>query len=117
MLDERINIRFKSVRFRLFKTQINGGIADCCDVLCPTTSGLTPYDSANNAAQIQAGCEIAGILSRHWGLDLPMVIDNAEAIVGPINTDAQVIRLVVSEKDKYLRVELDDAMNRQIGAA
>lgn len=117
MLDERINIRFKSVRFRLFKTQINGGIADCCDVLCPTTSGLIPYDSANNAAQIQAGCEIAGILSRHWGLDLPMVIDNAEAIVGPINTDAQVIRLVVSEKDKYLRIELDDAMNRQIGAA
>lgn len=117
MLDERINIRFKSVRFRLFKTQINGGIADCCDVLCPTTSGLIPYDSANNAAQIQAGCEIAGILSRHWGLDLPMVIDNAEAIVGPINTDAQVIRLVVSEKDKHLRIELDDAMNRQIGAA
>lgn len=117
MLDERINIRFKSVRFRLFKTQINGGIADCCDVLCPTTSGLIPYDSANNAAQVQAGCEIAGILSRHWGLDLPMVIDNAEAIVGPINTDAQVIRLVVSKKDKHLRVELDDAMNRQIGAA
>lgn len=108
MLDERINSRFTAVRFRLFKTQINGGLADCCDVLCPTSRGLTPYDSANNAAQIQAGAEIASALSRHWGVTMPLIVDNAESIVGTIPTTAQVIRLVVSEQDERLRTEYED---------
>lgn len=107
MLDERINSRFRAVRFRLFKQQINGGLADCCDVLCPTSSGLTPYDSANNAAQINAGIEIAAALGRHWGQTMPILIDNAESVVDLIDTDAQTIRLVVSEQDKRLRVTTD----------
>lgn len=108
MLDERINSRFTAVRFRLFKTQINGGLQDCCDVLCPTSRGLTPYDSANNAAQIQAGAEIASALSRHWGVTMPLIVDNAESIVGTIPTTAQVIRLVVSEQDERLRTEYEE---------
>ena len=108
MLDERINSRFSAVRFRLFKTQINGGLVDCCDVLCPTSRGLTPYDSANNAAQILAGAEIASALSRHWGVTMPLIVDNAESIVGAIPTTAQVIRLVVSEQDERLRTEYED---------
>ena len=106
-LDERINSRFRAVRFRLFKQQINGGIQDCCDVLCPTSSGLTPYDSANNAAQVNAGIEIAAALGRHWGQHMPIIIDNAESVVDLIDTDAQTIRLVVSEQDKRLRVTTD----------
>lgn len=108
MLDERINSRFTAVRFRLFKTQINGGLQDCCDVLCPTSRGLTPYDSANNAAQILAGAEIASALSRHWGVTMPLIVDNAESIVGTIPTTAQVIRLVVSEQDERLRTEYEE---------
>lgn len=108
MLDERINSRFTAVRFRLFKQQINGGLQDCCDVLCPTSRGLTPYDSANNAAQIQAGAEIASALSRHWGVTMPLIVDNAESIVGTIPTTAQVIRLVVSEQDERLRTEYEE---------
>ena len=107
MLDERINSRFRAVRFRLFKTQINGGLQDCCDVLCPTSNGLTPYESANNAAQINAGIEIAAALGRHWGQTLPILIDNAESVVDLIDTEAQTIRLVVSEQDKRLRVSTD----------
>ena len=117
MLDERINSRFKAVRFRLFKTQINGGLADCCDPLCPTTSGLTPYESANNAAQILAGCEIASALGRYWGVTLPMLVDNAESIVSSIEMDAQVIRFVVSEADKRLRVVEGNDQMEQNGAA
>lgn len=116
MLDERINSRFKAVRFRLFKTQINGGLADCCDVMCPTTSGLTPYESANNAAQINAGIEIAGALGAFWGQSMPMIVDNAESVVQLIDTEAQTIRLVVSERDKHLRVTEDGDME-QSGAA
>lgn len=117
MLDERINSRFKAVRFRLFKQQINGGLQDCCDVLCPTTSGLTPYDSANNAAQINAGIEIAAALGRHWGKTMPMIVDNAESVVDLIETEAQTIRLVVSEADKRLRVTTEGDEMEQRGVA
>lgn len=117
MLDERINSRFKAVRFRLFKTQINGGLSDCCDVMCPTTSGLTPYESANNAAQINAGIEIAGALGAFWGQSMPMIVDNAESVVQLIDTEAQTIRLVVSEMDKRLRVSEDRDQMEQGGAA
>lgn len=117
MLDERINRRFQAVRFRLFKQQINGGLVDCCDVLCPTSSGLTPYDSANNAAQVQAGAEIAAALGEHWGVTMPMIVDNAESIVGPIRTGAQTIRLVVSEQDERLRTEYDDKDEDRLGVA
>ena len=109
MLDERINSRFTAVRFRLFKTQINGGLQDCCDVLCPTSRGLTPYDSANNAACIRAGIEIISALSEHWGITMPILIDNAESVVGDIKASAQVIRLIVSEDDEKLRVEKEVA--------
>jgi hypothetical protein len=39
MLDERINSKFKTVRFRLFQEQINGGLKECCDALIPTEAG------------------------------------------------------------------------------
>ena len=117
MLDERINQRFSAVRFRLFRQQINGGLQDCCDVLCPTSSGLTPYDSANNAAQINAGIEIASALGRYWRQTMPIIIDNAESVVDLIDTDAQVIRLVVSEQDERLRVAADGDTIEQDGVA
>jgi chromosome segregation ATPase len=38
MLDEKINARFKYVRFKLFNTQINGAIEECCEALINTTA-------------------------------------------------------------------------------
>lgn len=54
LLDEKINSRFKTLRFRLFIEQQNGGIADDCEALVPCKTGLVPFKSANNAARINA---------------------------------------------------------------
>lgn len=109
MLTDKINGKFKSVSFQLFAQQINGGIKETCDVLVPGPSGqMVPYAYANNAARINAGLEIIGTLSKHWNLKMPVVIDNAEAVTHIQKIDTQVIRLVVSEKDKTLRVERED---------
>lgn len=105
LLDERINSRFRSVRFRLFVEQQNGGLRECCDVLVPNEAGaLVPYSVANNAGRINAGMEIIDTLGNHWGVSMPVFVDNAESVtrLKPIN--AQVIRLVVNEPDKILRV-------------
>jgi hypothetical protein len=68
---------------------------------------LVPFAYANNAARINAGVEIIDTLSKHYGVSMPLFIDNAESVVDIAHTDTQVIRLVVSERDDTLRLEID----------
>lgn len=107
MLDEKINAKFNDVKFRLFNTQVNGSIIETCDVLVPNhQGGVVPFKSANNAARINAGIEIISTLANHWNTDLPVIVDNAEAITRIERTTLQLIQLKVSEQDKALRVEI-----------
>ena len=106
MLGKNINEKFSSVQFRLFKTQINGGIQEDCEVMIPTPNGLVPYSTANNAARINAGLEIIDTLAQHWGITMPVFVDNAESVVKLKKIGSQVIRLVVSEQDETLRTEV-----------
>ena len=99
-ITDSVNSRFKLARFRLFVEQVNGGVADCCDVM---VDGV-PYADLNNAMQINVGLDIIGTLSEHYGLRVPLVVDNAESVTKLQEIDTQVIRLVVSENDKELRV-------------
>ena len=96
MLDDTINSKFQNVRFSLFKEQINGGLAEICEVLVPSDTGeLVPYAISNNAGRINAGLEIIDTLGKHWGCQMPVFVDNAEGINELFKTDTQVIRLVV----------------------
>lgn len=104
-IEDSINRRFSLVRFRLFREQINGGLEDCCDV----TVGGVPYASGlNDGAKVKAGIDIINTLSRHYDAQVPLFVDNAESVTGPLLADTQVIRLVVSEADKELRCVLCD---------
>ncbi|WP_313430879.1 AAA family ATPase [Siminovitchia terrae] len=106
MLEEKINSKFKYARFKLFDVQVNGGLNDICD----TTYQGVPYDKGlNNAARINVGLDIINTLSEHYGVSAPIFIDNAEAVTKLIDTDAQLISLIVSGQDKQLRVENSDA--------
>lgn len=105
MLTNKINEKFKNVRFRLFKQQINGGIADDCEVMANTSTGYMPYSTANNAARISAGLDIIRTFSEAWNVQLPVFVDNAESITNLDTNGLQIIRLVVSENDKKLRIE------------
>lgn len=104
LLEDKINSKFKYARFKLFDTQVNGGLIEVCE----TTYKGVPYGSGlNNAAQINVGLDIINTLSEHYGFKAPIFVDNAEAVTKLIDIDTQVISLVVSEKDKQLRVEVD----------
>ncbi len=107
MLNEKINQKFKTVRFQLFKRNItNDGIDDICDVLVPNDTGaMVPFADANRAARLNAGIEIIGVLGEHYGIELPIFVDNAESVTRIIPAGMQIIRLVVSENDKTLRLE------------
>ena len=98
LLDEKINAKFKIARFKMFDVQINGGINPCCEV---TVNGV-PYNSLNNAMRINVGLDIIDTLSKHYGVTLPLFIDNSEAIVNLHQTEAQQIRLIVSAQHQQL---------------
>ena len=108
MLEEKINSRFQFARFKLFDQQVNGGLAECCEI---TVNGV-PYWSANNAARINAGIDVANVLSEHYGIAAPMWLDNAEAVNEILPSKSQQIRLVVSE-DKTLRIEAEGENTRK----
>lgn len=108
LLDERINSRFRTLKFKLFHEQQNGGLQEICKVLIPCESGLVEYEKANNAARINAGLEIIDTLSEHYGVRLPVFVDNAESVTALEPVGGQCIRLVVSEADKQLRTEYEE---------
>lgn len=102
LLTEKINSKFKHARFKLFDTQVNGGITEVCEV---TYLGV-PYSSGlNNAARINVGIDIINTLTEHYGIRAPIFVDNSEAVTQLAETDSQLISLVVSEQDKELRIE------------
>ena len=99
-VEDGINSLFCLATFRLFRVQTNGGLEERCDVVY---KGV-PYMGLNNGAKINVGIDIINTLSRHYGVTVPLFVDNAEAVTRLLDCDAQVIRLVVSEEDKELRV-------------
>lgn len=102
IMEEKINAKFKFARFKLFDEQINGGLQEVCETLY----GGVPYGSGlNNAAKINVGLDIINTLSEFHGIEAPIFIDNAEAVTKLIETDSQLISLIVSEQDKVLRIE------------
>lgn len=106
MLESKINSRFKLARFKLFDQQINGGLSECAETIyrgVPYSGGL------NNGARINVGLDIIRTLAEHYGIYPPIIIDNRESITELIDVwPQQTISLIVSEKDKKLRIEVEE---------
>lgn len=100
LIAEQVNKKFTKVNFKLFDTQVNGGVVETCE----TTVNGVPYQDVNNAGKINAGLEIIKILSKHYNFNAPIFIDNAEAVNKIIKMPEQTIKLIVS-KDKELVVK------------
>ncbi|MDQ0204094.1 AAA family ATPase [Pectinatus haikarae] len=111
LLEDKVSSKFKLTQFKMFTDQINGGISECCE---PMHDGK-PYKALNNAMQYNIGLDIIRTLDAHYNFYPPIFIDNAESIT-KLNTDidAQIIRLIVSEPDKKLRVVVKDETRKEI---
>ena len=103
-VEDSINGLFRIARFRLFREQANGGVEDRCDVVY---DGI-PYISVNNGMKINLGIDIINTLSVAYGVRVPLFVDNAESVTNLEKCGSQIIRLVVSENDKELRVNYEN---------
>ena len=105
MLEESINDKFPTIRWKLFDRQINGALVDCCECMIPSDGALVSYAGTNTAASVNADIEIIGVLSKHYGVVAPVFVDNAERINYITKPAGQLITLSVSN-DETLRVEI-----------
>ena len=101
-ITESVNSKFRLTRWRLFTEQVNGGLADCCE---PMDRNGSTFEGTNNAMQINIGMDIIDTLSAHFSRRVPLFVDNAESVTHLQPIGSQVVRLVVSEQDKELRIE------------
>ncbi len=102
LLEEKVNSKFKYVKFKMFKNQINGGLEETCE---PCINGVPYSSNLNSAAKINVGLDIINTLCNHYNINAPIFIDNRESTNKIIDVDSQVINLIVS-KDKTLKVEV-----------
>lgn len=100
-VEQSVNDLFLLAKFRLFREQANGGLEERCDVVY---DGV-PYTGLNTGMQINVGIDIINALSRHYGVSVPLFVDNAESVTRLEDGNMQTIRLVVSEEDKEIRYE------------
>jgi len=103
-IEERINGKFRAARFKMFNYLINGGTEETCE----TTYKGVPWQDLNTGAKVQIGLDIIRTLSEHYGVVAPVFLDNRESVTSIPEIDAQIINLIVSAKDKKLRVEIDE---------
>ncbi|MFA6729152.1 MAG: AAA family ATPase [Prevotella sp.] len=102
IISDSVNKHFKTVNFKLFTIQLNGGLKETCEC---TVNGI-PYSTLNSGHRIVAGLDIISSLSELYGVEAPIFIDNAESIneFNLPKMDAQMILLSVSD-DKELVVQ------------
>ena len=107
MVTDSINEHFRYVRFVLFRNQINGGLREICEPTVRNKAGeWVEYRSVNYAAQINAKLDIVNALGRHYGVRLPVIMDQGESVSEPLTVDEQLIRLIVSPADTDIRVQV-----------
>ena len=105
MLEGKVNDKFKMAKFKMFEVQVNGQLNEICSV---TYDGI-PWDKGlNNSSQINIGLDIINTLSEHFGLTLPVFVDNAESIIKTIPCNSQLIKLIVSKDYPTLTVKIDE---------
>ena len=98
--ENRINAMFKFVSFRLFDYTIEGNPVETCIA----TVGGVPYGSANTASKMNAGLDIINTLCKFYGVCAPIFIDNRESVNELVETESQIINLVVNH-DNFLTIK------------
>lgn len=96
LVEDKINSMFTIVKFKMFDTQINGGVVETCEAVA---DGV-PYSTQNNAMVINIGIDIINAICRTENISAPIFVDNAESLNSILPTPSQLIRLVVTEDEQ-----------------
>lgn len=100
--ENSINSLFERVKFKFANFTIDGGYIETC---VATINGVE-YNDVNTASQVNAGIEIINVLSRHYGIDAPIILDNRERVTEIRQCLQQVISLAVDKDCAKLTTQI-----------
>lgn len=98
ILEERVNRYFSMVKWKMFRTNINGSREPYCEC---TFKGTEASNGLNSAGFIMAGVDVCNAIAKYYQISAPVIIDNAESINKEnfLPTCGQQIRLSVSDSE------------------
>ena len=102
--EDAVNSRFSQVTFKLFYKQVNGEVKETCEAMI----GGVPYSSLSKGEKLKAALDILNAVQNHFGLKMPLVIDDAESYTANsfVDLDNQLLLCKVAESD--LKVAIDE---------
>ena len=102
VLEERAsNLLDDKITVKLFDYNQSGGYKETCKIYY---DGVEFAKDLNNGHKIRVGGKIINILSRVFGMAMPVFIDNAEAVTEKIDTIGQRFYLAVLKEDKVKKM-------------
>ena len=105
-LEDKINAKFEFVKWKLFETQMNGEIKECCE---PMIDGV-PYKSLNKGGKFKTEADILKTLQEFYQVELPLFIDDAESYTSNsfVELPNQIFKLTVAEGVKELQITIEE---------
>ena len=100
LIEAAVNSKFKYVKFKLFNTLMNESVEDTCEAML---NGV-PYNDMSYGQKIRVGLDIRDVLAKHYKVDAPIFLDNAESLTYPVETKSQVIELRAVDGKKLKKV-------------
>ncbi len=101
LIEKEVNSKFKHVEFKLFKQLLNEETQECCEA---TLNGV-PFADLSTGQKIFVGIDIVNVLSKHYGLTVPLFVDHSESMTLPIEANCQTIELYAQKGVKKLKVQ------------
>lgn len=99
---ERVNKKFELVEWRLFREQLNGSLKEICE---PYYKGVAFSKGLNFAGRIIAGVDIIRTLTDHFGIQVPLFLDDVNLITTKPNTGSiQVFWLQVLKGVQKIKI-------------
>jgi hypothetical protein len=102
-VEERVNAHFETVRFKMFKTLVNGSRQPDCFA---TINGVR-YADANTAAKINAGLDVIRAFSSYYAIQAPVFVDNCESVARLKHTEGRQLVRLQFIADKPLTVDAE----------
>lgn len=94
--ETRINSMFQLANFKLFDTTFDGNEYEVC---IPTNKDGVPVSTVNSAQRTNIGLDIINVLCKFNNISAPIFVDNREGVNTLIETESQIINLVVTTDD------------------
>lgn len=88
---QRLNSQLETVQVQLYRTESGRLRAQCL----LTVQG-TPLKQAGTGACLRASVELRALLARHFGIRLPLFLDDAQLLTEPVDPDGQCIAMTAA---------------------